>query len=135
MGSNGPLTLTDDMGSPGGSGPIHRRGADMDSLPSIFELFPDVALGDSLVAVATYVVGPILGGDVESWDLTLYGEGFEELSWDPFSFAGQFLHQGLDALHANLLGCGRIYLPVAMDLQRHSYGVSRDDSLDDANSN
>ena len=111
MGSNGPLTLTDDMGSPGGSGPIHRRGADMDSLPSIFELFPDVALGDSLVAVATYVVGPILGGDVESWDLTLYGEGFEELSWDPFSFAGQFLHEGLVALHANLLGAAGFIFP------------------------
>src|SRR6478672_7141766 len=112
MGSNGPLTLTDDMGSPGGSGPIHRRGADMDSLPSIFELFPDVALGDSLVAVATHVVGPIRGGDVESWDLTLYGEGFEGLSWDPFSFAGQFLQQGLDTLRMNLLGAAGFIVPT-----------------------
>ena len=64
----------------------------MESLPSLFELVKNGTFDDSLVAVAAHVVGPIRG--VESWDLTLYGEGFEPLTCDPFSFAGEFLHQG-----------------------------------------
>lgn len=81
----------------------------MGSLPSLFEVLNAGTLDDSLVAVATHVVGPIRG--VESWDLTLYGEGFEALTCDPFSFAGEFLHQGLDVLGAKMLGAAGFAFP------------------------
>lgn len=81
----------------------------MKSLPSLFELLNDGTLNDSLVAVATHVVGPVRG--VESWDLALYGEAFEQLTWDPFSFSGQFLHEGLDVLHLCLLGTAGFTFP------------------------
>ena len=81
----------------------------MGSLPSLFELLNDGTFDDSLVAVAAHVAGPIRG--VESWDLTLYGEGFEALTCDPFSFAGEFLHQGLDVLGVKMLGAAGFAFP------------------------
>jgi hypothetical protein len=81
----------------------------MESLPSLFEVLNAGTLNDSLVAVATHVAGPIRG--VESWDLTLYGEGFEALTCDPFSFAGEFQHQGLDVLGAKMLGAAGFAFP------------------------
>jgi len=93
-----------------GSGPTYRCGADMASLPSLFELLNDGTWDDSLVAVASHVAGPIRC--VESWDLTLYGEGFEALTSDPFRFHGQFLHQGMDVVRVNLLCAAGFAFPL-----------------------
>ena len=74
----------------------------MHALPSLFQVdtwTPE----DQLVAVARRAVGPIYAGSVESWDLNLYGEAFEALTSDPFSFTGHFLERGLSTLRMNLL--------------------------------
>jgi hypothetical protein len=101
-------TRSDNVASPG-VGTDYRCGAHVESLPSLFELVNNGIFDDSLVAVAAHVVGPIRG--VESWDLTLYGEGFEPLTCDPFSFAGEFLHQGLDVLGVKMLGAAGFVSP------------------------
>ena len=75
----------------------------MELLPSLFDLPPGSFAG-ALVAVATHVAGPLHPFGVESWDLTLHGDGFEALSSDPFSFAGEFPFQGLKSLRVDLLG-------------------------------
>ena len=49
------------------------------------------------------MAGPLDPDGIESWDLTLHGEGFEALSSDPFSFAGEFLYQGLKRVRVDLL--------------------------------
>jgi len=82
------------------------------SVPSLFQRLTDGSLTEFLVAVATRVVGPVRPGDLESWDLTLHGEGFEVLTCDPFSFAGAFVFQGLDALRIGLLGPAGFIFPV-----------------------
>ena len=75
----------------------------MGFLPSIFEL--DEARRDAVRgAVAERVAGPASRGDVQSWDLSLLGDGFELLTCDPFSFWGDFLCQGLSAMAIDLLG-------------------------------
>jgi len=71
-------------------------------LPSLFDVdtwTPE----DQLVAVARRAAGPIYAGSIESWDLNLYGEAFEALTSDPFSFAGHFVDRGLSTLRMNLL--------------------------------
>ena len=78
-------------------------------LPSLFQL-DAFTWEDSLVAVASRVV-TARPGDIESWDLTLYGEAFQSLSCDPFSFKGKFLDHGLCALADNLLGPGGFIFP------------------------
>src|SRR3954470_19231370 len=83
----------------------------MSLLPSLFELGA-FTREDSLVAVASRVVAA-LSGDVESWDLSLYGDGFQPLACDPFSFRGHFLDEGLLALEAHLLGPGGFVFPAA----------------------
>jgi hypothetical protein len=77
-------------------------GFTMGSLPSIFDLNE---LGREAVrsAVANRVAGPACRGDVESWDLLLFGEGFELLTCDPFSFWGDFNSHGLISMAVNLL--------------------------------
>ena len=74
----------------------------LEPLPSLFDL-PTGSFADALVAVATHVAGPLHPFGVESWDLTLHGEAFEALSSDPFSFAGEFLYQGLKRIRVDLL--------------------------------
>ena len=74
----------------------------MEPLPALFDL-PTGSFADALVAVATHVAGPLDPFGIESWDLTLHGEAFEALSSDPFSFAGEFLYQGLQRLRMHLL--------------------------------
>jgi len=81
----------------------------LEPLPSLFDL-PTGSFADSLVAVATHVAGPLHPFGVESWDLVLYGEGFDALTCDPFSFTGEFLYQGFKAL-ADLLGPAGFVLP------------------------
>ena len=71
-------------------------------LPSVFQLNVH-GLEDCSVAVASRVIR-FHPGSVESWDLVLYGKTFEALTSDPFSFAGDFLEQGLRALATDLLG-------------------------------
>ena len=71
-------------------------------LPSVFEV-ETWTVDDQVVAVARRAVGPLYAGSIESWDLTLYGEAFEALTSDPFSFTGHFLEQGLSTLRMNLL--------------------------------
>jgi len=68
-------------------------------------------MGDPLTAVATRIIGPSHPGDIESWDLALYGEGFAPLTNDPFSFAGEFSFQGLTKLRMDLLGAAGFVFP------------------------
>lgn len=82
----------------------------MGNLPSLFHL-SDGFMDDCLVAVATRIIGPSHPGEIESWDLTLHGEGFEPLTMDPFSFAGRFLVQGLTKLRMELLGPAGFVFP------------------------
>ena len=82
----------------------------MEALPSLFHL-PGGSFRNTLVAFATHVAGPLRPSGVESWDLSLHGEGFEALSSDPFSFTGEFLHQGLKSLRINLLGPAGFFVP------------------------
>ena len=83
----------------------------MGNLPSLFELGDD-CMNDPLIAVATRIAGPNCPGDIESWDLAVYGDGFEPLTLDPFSFVGQFSDQGLIKLGMELLGpTGFIFPP------------------------
>ena len=74
----------------------------MEPLPSLFDL-PAGSLADALVVVATRMAGPLHPFGVQSWDLTLHGEGFDALSSDPFSFAGEFPVEGLTTVRGNLL--------------------------------
>jgi len=76
---------------------LNSQGHKLKPLPSLFQL-DAFTWEDSLVAVASRVV-TAQPGDIESWDLTLYGEAFESLSCDPFSFKGRFLDHGLRVLH------------------------------------
>ena len=82
----------------------------MEPLPALFDL-PTGSFADALVAVATHVAGPLHPFGVESWDLVLYGEGFDALTSDPFSFAGEFLYQGLKVLQVDLLGPAGFVVP------------------------
>jgi hypothetical protein len=82
----------------------------LEPLPSLFDL-PAGAFEEAVVAVATHIAGPLHPYGVESWDLTLHGDGYEALSSDPFSFAGEFLYQGLQRVRANLLGPARFVVP------------------------
>ena len=82
----------------------------MEPLPSLFGL-PIGSFADALVAVATHVAGPLHPFGDESWDLVLYGEGFDALTSDPFSFAGEFLYQGLKAIEVDLLGPAGFVVP------------------------
>ena len=66
----------------------------MEPLPALFDL-PVGSFQGVIVAVATHIAGPLHPFGIESWDLTLHGEAFEALSSDPFSFAGEFLYQGM----------------------------------------
>lgn len=84
----------------------------MDSLPPLFQRMVEIPLDDSLVAFASHVAGPLHPGGLQSWDLSLHGEGFEPLTCDPFSFAGDFLVEGLDALRTNLLGPAGFTFPA-----------------------
>ena len=86
----------------------------MEPLPSLFDL-PTGGFRNALVAVATHVVGPLRPSGVESWDLSLYGEGFEALSSDPFSFAGEFPDQGLKRVRVDLLGPAGFLVPLQWD--------------------
>jgi len=88
---------------------LNSQGHKLKPLPSLFQL-DAFTWEDSLVAVASHVV-TAQPGDIESWDLTLYGEAFEPLSCDPFSFKGKFLDHGLCALADNLLGPGGFIFP------------------------
>jgi len=45
-------------------------------------------------------------------DLAVYGDGFEPLTLDPFSFVGQFPDQGLLKLRMELLGPARFVYPL-----------------------
>lgn len=83
----------------------------LEPLPSLFDL-PGGLFADALVAVATHMAGPLHPYGIESWDLTLHGEGFEALSSDPFSFAGEFLYQGLKTVRVNLLGPAGFLIPL-----------------------
>ena len=74
----------------------------MEPLPALFDL-PVGSFQGVIVAVATHITGPLPPFGIESWDLTLHGEAFEALSSDPFSFAGEFLYQGLQRLRMHLL--------------------------------
>lgn len=71
-------------------------------LPSLSELADD-SRRRVIFAFATRMAGPIVPGGLESWDLTACGEAFEPLAGDPFSFAGDFLDIGLNALLDTLL--------------------------------
>jgi hypothetical protein len=82
----------------------------VESLPSLFDL-PRGSYAGVIMAVATYVAGPLHPGGVESWDLTLLADGYQELSSDPFSFAGEFLHQGLQTVRVHLLGPAGFIIP------------------------
>jgi hypothetical protein len=88
---------------------LNSQGHKLKPLPSLFQL-DAFTWEDSLVAVASRVV-TARPGDIESWDLTLYGEAFQSLSCDPFSFKGKFLDHGLCALADNLLGPGGFISP------------------------
>jgi len=81
------------------------------SLPSVFEL-SDGFMDDPLIAVAIRIVGPSCPGDIESWDLAVYGDGSEPLTLDPFSFVGQFADQGLLKLRMELLGPAGFIFPL-----------------------
>jgi hypothetical protein len=83
----------------------------MEPLPSLFDLAAG-SFRSPLVAVAAHVAGPLHPFGIESWDLTLHGEGYEALSSDPFSFAGEFLDQGLKALRVDLLGPAGFVVPL-----------------------
>jgi len=61
-------------------------------------------MNDPLIAVATRIAGPNCPGDIQSWDLAVYGDGFEPLTLDPFSFVGEFWDEGLIKLRMELLG-------------------------------
>ncbi len=74
----------------------------LEPLPALFDL-PGRSFEGVIAAVATYVAGPLHPFGIESWDLTLHGEAFEALSSDPFSFAGEFLCQGLQRVRTHLL--------------------------------
>ena len=74
----------------------------MEPLPSLFDL-PAGSFADALVVVATHMAGLLHPFGVQSWDLTLHGEGFDALSSDPFSFAGEFPFEGLTTVRGNLL--------------------------------
>ena len=93
----------------------------MDSLPSLFDFLGDGSLADPLVAVATRVAGPLIPGDVESWDLVVFGDGFEALTSDPFSFAGHFLDQGLAKLRVDLLGPAGFIVPSQWPSNGHGF--------------
>ena len=82
----------------------------LEPLPSLFDLHGG-SFRNALVAVATHVAGPLHPLGVESWDLALYGEGFEALSSDPFSFAGEFQYQGVKSVRVNLLGPAGFLVP------------------------
>ena len=73
----------------------------MRQLPSIFELTAAEKLS-ARVAVAEYVVGSGDPREFQSWDLTLFGDGLQALTCDPFSFAGNFMFEGLNTLVACL---------------------------------
>jgi hypothetical protein len=90
----------------------HRRRLErpLKPLPSLFDL-PGGAFEGVLVAVAIHIAGPIHPFGVESWDLTLHAEGFEAVSSDPFSFTGEFLHQGLRRIRVDLLGPAGFVVP------------------------
>lgn len=70
-------------------------------LPSLLELRAE-SRRRAIVAFATRAAGPVVPGGVESWDITVCGEAYEPLAADPFSFAGDFLDAGLNALMATL---------------------------------
>jgi hypothetical protein len=74
----------------------------LEPLSALFDL-PGGSFDGVIVAVAVHVAGPLDPGGIESWDLTLHGEAFEALSSDPFSFAGEFLYQGLQRIRLDLL--------------------------------
>jgi hypothetical protein len=82
----------------------------LEPLPSLFDL-PGGTFEDAVVAVVTHIAGPLDPGGVESWDLTLHGDGYEALSSDPFSFAGEFLYQGLKRIRVDLLGPAGFVVP------------------------
>ena len=82
----------------------------MEPLPSMFDL-PGGAFEGAVVAVVAHVAGPLHPYGVESWDLTLHGDGFEALSSDPFSFSGEFLDQGLRRIRVDLLGPAGFVVP------------------------
>jgi hypothetical protein len=73
------------------------------ALPSIFELTAEGRKGVRF-AVADRVMAPSGAGGLESWDLILYGDNFVPLTSDPFSFRGDFSHQGRYVIAVSLLG-------------------------------
>jgi hypothetical protein len=82
----------------------------VEPLPSLFDL-PGGAFEGAVVAVVAHVAGPLHPYGVESWDLTLHGDGIEALSSDPFSFSGEFLYQGLKRIRVDLLGPAGLVVP------------------------
>ena len=71
-------------------------------LPSLLEL-TDAYRTQAIIAFVTRVAGPVTPGGWESWDLTVCAAAFEPLATDPFSFSGDFMQTGLDALLATHL--------------------------------
>ena len=101
---------------------VGRLETPLEPLPALFDL-PGGSFDGVIVAVATYVAGPLHPFGIESWDLTLHGEAFEALSSDPFSFAGEFLYQGLQRVHNAFAGASGFCRPVPMARQRGSDGI------------
>jgi hypothetical protein len=83
-------------------GTTHAVRAGLPGLPARLELEVESSR-QVIVGIATRIAGPVEPGGWESWDLTVCGEAFEPLAVDPFSFAGDFLDDGVTALTDTLL--------------------------------
>ena len=74
----------------------------MNALRSIFELSEEDK-GMGRIAIADRIIPQTSAGDMQSWDLVLFGDRFEPLTSDPFSFHGDFLPGGLHQIVLNFL--------------------------------
>ena len=90
----------------------------VDALRSIPELSDEDMRGVRVAIADRFIAQPCLG-DMQSWDLMLFGDGFVPLTCDLFSFHGDFLFSGLHEIVLNLLG------PAGLDSSSqglHPYG-------------
>ena len=75
----------------------------VDALRSIPELSDEDMRGVRVAIADRFIAQPCLG-DMQSWDLMLFGDGFVPLTCDLFSFHGDFLFSGLHEIVLNFLG-------------------------------
>ena len=93
----------------------------MNALRSISEL-SDQDMNRVRVAMADRYTAPPRSGDTQFWDLRLFGDGFEVLTSDPFSFRGEFLSAGLREIQASLLGPAGLEISSPWVADRQSGG-------------